>query len=138
VKPRGRPARSAAQVRAVVEFMETPRATKAAAAKKFYTIERNIEIILKDPRAKSWAATRPTVRQVILELERCQAAGIAKFTELARWRNPKLDFIENVLGPEEIGLRDNQQLDDVYELALGRQISRRREARRARKVNENK
>ena len=129
MKRRGRPPRAIAQVRAVVEFMETPSATKAAAAKKFHTIKRNIEEILTDPRAKSWAGTRPTIRALILDRERCQADGKRKLAVLTRWRNPKLEFIEKVLTPEELERRGREPLDDVYELALGRRESQRRAKR---------
>lgn len=136
---RGRPPRAIAQVRAVVEFMETPSATKAAAAKKFHTVERNIEDMLKDPRARSWAATWPAIRQFILDSARCQADGVRKFSVLTRrWRHPKLEFIEKELTPEELERRGDEPVDDVYELALGRRELKRRESQRARKVNENK
>lgn len=141
MKRRGRPPRAIAQIRAVVEFMETPQASKSAAAKRFHTIERNIDDILKDHRARAWAATLPTIRLLILDLERCQAEGVKRFSEtgiFTRWRHPKLDFIEKTLSPEELDRRGNESVTDVYELALGRHELRRRETRRARKVNENK
>ncbi len=128
---RGRPPRSAALVRAVVEYMESPHATKAAAAEKFNTVERNIENILTDPRAKSWADTPLRARQLIVALERSNADGIRKFQALSgsRWHNPKLELIEKVLTPEELDRRSDESIDDVYELAVGRQTLNRRRKR---------
>jgi hypothetical protein len=127
---RGRPPRSDDQLRRLVEYLENRGATRKSAAIAFRTVERNIDAMLKDPRAQTWSRAPSSMRSFIREFEAYRAeshATLRKYREAERllWRDPKFKFIEKELNEEDLRRIGDLSLDDAYQFALGHAAHRR-------------